>query len=57
MSRTITGTIGTLVSLTLASDDPATIDAAGVLEAGPNGNARRAWEIRHLGTGTHAAAL
>jgi len=56
MAQTITGTIGTLVSLTLAADDPTTITGTGVLEAGLSGDASRAWEIVNAGTVSRTVA-
>lgn len=57
MALTITGTIGTLVSLTLASEDPTTITATGLLTAGLSGDNSRAWEVVNAGTVSNAAAF
>ena len=57
MALTITGTIGTLVSLTLASEDPTTITGTGLLTAGLSGDASRAWDVVNAGTVSNAAAF
>ncbi len=56
MAQTITGTIGTLVSLTLPGDDPTTITATGVLEAGLSGDKSRAWQVVNAGTVSRTVA-
>ncbi len=50
MAQTITGTIGTLVSLTTVSHDPTTITATGVLNAGLIGDVTRQWQVVNLWT-------
>lgn len=54
MAQTITGTIGTLVSLALAAENPTTITGTGLLTAGLNGDASRAWEVVNAGTVSNA---
>ncbi len=56
MAQTISTTIATLVSLTLAADDPTTITSTGVLEAGLSGDASRAWEVVNGGTVSRTVA-
>ena len=56
MAQTINTTIGTLVSLTLAADDPTTITSTGVLEAGLSGDNSRAWKVVNAGTVSRTVA-
>jgi len=55
MAQTLTGTIGTLVSLTAAAHDPTTVAVSGYLTAGLKGDTSRAWRVVNLGTISQAA--